>query len=274
MNVNPSLILTANPKFPAIPLRHRSDRATHHQLFIAEHTKKRPDADLPAGKTLFVLNVPPYVHAEHLSLGFTDAAGEVSHVVMADRRGVRLTPPAIAATDAASNQAVHEQFKSAYVVFRSTKALRNALTDAAEIRLYRNNKTFVETGLAQWTREYMAALPDERSIQSEVDKYMEVFERTEEQQRIAERQATADVDEEGWQTVGGGRGAGFEQKESTLQRLTEKMDEGKKKKELQNFYTFQIRDSKKQHVVGLRKRFEDDKRKIETMKKARHFRPY
>lgn len=198
---------------------------------------------------------------------------------MADRHGVRLRPfqSATVATIASSifdPPAKLQQFKSAFVVFRSTKALRAAANDVTEVRLYRDNKTILDTGLLKWTRTYLAALPDEAAIEAEVNDYMVAFERTEDEQRAVERAQPAEVDEDGWQIVKKGRGAGFEQKESTLKRLEDKIETGKQKKELQNFYTFQIRDSKKQHVVGLRKRFEEDKRKIETMKKQRHFRPY
>lgn len=256
---------------------------------MTEHSKKRSDADLPVGRTLFCLNVPPYVQADHLAAGFADASGgEVAHVVLADRCGVRLqaaeaataagaAPPHTTSSHFTAPPVGRNQFKSAYVVFRSTKALRSVLAaDCSEVRLYRANKTLLDTGLARWTRDYLAAQPDERTLEAEVNEYMAAFERTEEEQRAAERRqkAEAEVDDEGWQTVGKGRGAGFQQKESTLHRLEQKMEAGKQRKELLNFYTFQIRDSKKQHVVGLRKRFEEDKRKIESMKQARQFRPY
>lgn len=259
--------------FTVVALKHRSDRSTWHQLFIKEHSnKKRSDPDLPLGKTLFVLNVPPYVQAEHLSAGFA-TAGEVSHVVLADRKGNRfdLPNPSAVASRCFNAAPQTNSFKSAFVVFRSTKALRNALL-LNEVLLYRNDRTILVTGVVKWQREHAEALPDEKAIEAEVEQYMDAFEMTEAEQRVAERQQ--EVDEDGWQTVKKGRGAGFEQKESTLKRLEDKLEEGKKKKELQNFYTFQIRDSKRQHVVGLRKRFENDKRKIESMKQARHFKPY
>lgn len=292
--------------YKALALRHRSDRSTHHQIFVTEFTKKRSDADMPAGRTLFVLNVPPYVNGDHLAAGFTAAATtgdapdqqqqqpqqqqqqQVVRVILADRSGMRYEPLSADSETPGSTQQQHfradpeprpDEFKSAYVVFRSTKALQHILgAGTREIPLYRNDRTILETGLAKWRRDYRAAaaLLDERSIEAEVTEYMAAFERTEDEQRLAERREQlrlADAEEDGWQTVTKGRGAGFEQKESTLRRLEAKIDAGKKK-ELTNFYTFQVRDSKKQHVVGLRKRFEEDKRKIESMKQARQFRPY
>lgn len=263
-----------NVLFPhsVIALKHRSDRPTWHQIFIKEHNKKRSDSDLPVGKTLFVVNVPPYVNADHLSKGFA-IAGDVAHVVLADRKGNRFAMPntATAPSRHFTSTPNTNVFKCAFVVFRSTKALRNAL-ELDEVLLYQNDKTILTTGIAKWQQEHAQSLPDEAAIEEEVEQYMVAFEQTELEQRLVAKQP--EVDDDGWQVVKKGRGAGFEQKETTLKRLDDKVQEGKKKKELQNFYTFQIRDSKRQHVVGLRKRFENDKRKIETMKQARHFKPY
>lgn len=47
-----------------------------------------------------------------------------------------------------------------------------------------------------------------------------------------------------------------------------------KKKELQDFYRFQIRQKKVGELVELRKKFEEDKKKLQIMKEQRKFRPY
>lgn len=241
-------------------------------MFIKEHTKTRSATDLPVGKTLFVVNVPPYVNAEHLTKGFA-IAGEVAHVVLADRKGNRFALPSTlnASSRHFTSVANTNVFKCAFIVFRLTKALRNAL-DLDEVQLYQNDKTILTTGISKWQQEHAQSMPDDAAIELEVQQYIATFEQSELEQRVAAKQP--EVDDDGWQVVKKGRGSGLEQKETTLKRLDDKVQEGKSKKELQNFYTFQIRDSKRQHVVGLRKRFENDKRKIETMKQARHFKPY
>lgn len=47
-----------------------------------------------------------------------------------------------------------------------------------------------------------------------------------------------------------------------------------KKKELVNFYRFQMREQKRDQLVELRKKFEADRKKIEQLKQTRKFRPY
>lgn len=50
----------------------------------------------------------------------------------------------------------------------------------------------------------------------------------------------------------------------------------KKKKgtELKNFYRFQIREEKMKQLDQLRKKFDEDKKKVERMKATRKFNPF
>ncbi|KAK2167680.1 hypothetical protein LSH36_25g03041 [Paralvinella palmiformis] len=48
----------------------------------------------------------------------------------------------------------------------------------------------------------------------------------------------------------------------------------KQQEELLNFYAFQLRESKREHIAKLRQMFEEDKARIEQMKTARKFKPY
>lgn len=72
----------------------------------------------------------------------------------------------------------------------------------------------------------------------------------------AEKAAEEEKDEEGWTTVTGRKKRGqfaLARKESTIQKVQFKEEIKKHKKQLQNFYTFQIREAKKQskfHVVN------------------------
>ena len=48
----------------------------------------------------------------------------------------------------------------------------------------------------------------------------------------------------------------------------------KKKQHLQNFYAFQVKEDKLNRIQELRKKFEEDKKKIAKMKTERKFRPF
>lgn len=48
----------------------------------------------------------------------------------------------------------------------------------------------------------------------------------------------------------------------------------RKNKELQNFYRHQIREEKREKLITLRKKFEEDKQKIAKMIAQRKFKPF
>ena len=84
-------------------------------------------------------------------------------------------------------------------------------------------------------------------------------------------------DEDGWITV-----AKVDKKKPvkpTDSKLSEKMKgkknrRNKKKLELQNFYSHQVKEEKVNKIQMLRKKFEEDKLKIAKMKADRKFRPF
>ena len=48
----------------------------------------------------------------------------------------------------------------------------------------------------------------------------------------------------------------------------------KKSTDLKNFYRFQIREDKKNHLLELRQKFEQDKQRIAVLKANRKFKPF
>lgn len=234
---------------------------------------RRPSDDKPPGRTLFAINVPPYVQENDLKTAY-NTVGDVERVVLVESVVESSTNANIETDAVVSTSSKYfnktkpiNKFKAAYIVFKSTKQLRKAL------QLSKLDVT-VETGVNKWRNEYNANWVDEKELETEVNEYMAAFEAREQEAKADAKKL--EVDEDGWVTVKRGKssGGGFEQKESTLKALEEKIAKGKKKKEFKNFYTFQIRESKHKHIVSLRKRFQEDKLKIEALKKARRFKPF
>ena len=62
-----------------------------------------------------------------------------------------------------------------------------------------------------------------------------------------------------------------EQAEERKRQYDEKLE--KKKKEILHLYSFQDREKRKQSLVELKRKFQEDKDKISKMKAARVFRP-
>lgn len=162
-------------------------------------------------------------------------------------------------------------FKTAHIVFKLTKSLEKALK-AKHIEASGDGSTLC-AGIDKWTAQHFASIADEKALQAEVDEYMQAFEAREQEER--EEAKKVEVDEDGWTVVKRGKvGGGFQQKQSILDALERKIEDGKERKEFNNFYGFQIRASKQKHIVSLRKKFAEDKMKIEALKKARRFKPF
>ena len=120
-------------------------------------------------------------------------------------------------------------------------------------------------------------------LKKEVDQFMIKFN---EAQYERERQFSANrnvPDEDGFITVTSRRsrrapstsssdfGGGVFIKSAQAEAIAQRQ---KEKKESINFYRWQQREQKRDRLVDLRKKFEEDKKKIAQLKSSRRFRPY
>ncbi|KAJ7527391.1 hypothetical protein O6H91_16G051700 [Diphasiastrum complanatum] len=136
-------------------------------------------------------------------------------------------------------------------------------------------------GLKKWIWEYRAKRPGIPVLQKQVDTFIAEYEVHEEQAK-KEREAAA-ANDEGWTLVvnKGGRKK-VTDSESGIKvgavaiSKAEKQNEKKKSNEQAtlNFYRFQRREGRRNEVLELQKRFEEDKKRIAKMKAARKFRPF
>jgi len=84
-----------------------------------------------------------------------------------------------------------------------------------------------------------------QELQADIDSFMEEHDRKVAEEQLKLKESEGQEDEDGWVTVTRkGRKPGFARKESVEQKVLEKEGKKKAKKQLLNFYTFQIRESK------------------------------
>lgn len=210
---------------------------------MKEHSSKTEALDKPKGKTLFVENVPPYATKRSLKFAFQQA-GAVKTVIFEGE------------TDC---------FKSAYVVFNKSNDLSKALK-LENLKPLSTEAHPISTGISKWVQEYNDSVEDDDALRQRVKSTVNQYDKNEGKTDTVE-------DDEGWTVVSKkARTPGLSRKESVKSKLSEK--NAKKKKQLKNFYTFQIRESKKNHIANLRKKYEEDKKRVEAMKQARKFKPF
>ncbi|EDO44850.1 predicted protein [Nematostella vectensis] len=240
---------------------------SNHFLYFKKHSVREEESLRPSDKTLFVINVPPYCTKLAIKKLFGKCGGVKSVYLHKQPGKVKETKTSLLNTD---NEV--KGFKVAYVVFKKPSSLDAALKlDPMEVLLLSDEDNPVLTGVKKWSHEYSLRYPDPLTLQEEIDTFMREFDKKEEQAKEAEKMERGQPDEEGWITVGkGGRKPGATKVDAA--EIQEKRK--KKKKALVNFYQFQQRETKREHIAQLRKKFEEDKKKIAEMKAARRFRPY
>uniref|UniRef100_A0A8D2PJK0 Ribosomal RNA processing 7 homolog A n=1 Tax=Zosterops lateralis melanops TaxID=1220523 RepID=A0A8D2PJK0_ZOSLA len=167
-------------------------------------------------------------------------------------------------------------FQVAYVVFRKPAAVQAAKALSQEGPLLISTESHpVKTGISKWIASYEASIVNPQELKAEVDAYMQDYDKkmAEEEAKAAEEEGVPD--EEGWVKVTRkGRKPGLPRTEAANLRLLEKEKQKRARKELLNFYAWQHREAKREHIAQLRKKFEEDKQRIALMRAQRKFRPY
>uniref|UniRef100_A0A2K5ZW68 Ribosomal RNA processing 7 homolog A n=1 Tax=Mandrillus leucophaeus TaxID=9568 RepID=A0A2K5ZW68_MANLE len=244
--------------FPAIPIKFSEKQQASHYLYVRAHgVRQGTKSTWPQKRTLFVLNVPPYCTEvrDLWALG----GGSL---------GLHQAPPA-------SDICLSLQgFQVAYVVFQKPSGVSAALALKGPL-LVSTESHPVKSGIHKWISDYADSIPDPEALRVEVDTFMEAYD-----QKIAEEEAKAKEEEgvpdkEGWVKVTRrGRRPVLPRTEAASLRVLERERRKRARKELLNFYAWQHRESKMEHLAQLRKKFEEDKQRIELLRAQRKFRPY
>ncbi|KAJ3109002.1 hypothetical protein HDU96_007360 [Phlyctochytrium bullatum] len=237
-----------------------------HQLFFRLHNTKASDADrFPKGRTLFICNVPVDASARHFRRIFR-RCGPIERVIFAKRE---------------RNPYVGPAGGSAHVIFFEEEAAQRALAMRARKRVWSAELEDEETptqgegeapylgqGLKKYEAYYEMSHPPVKVLEREVNAAMEKFEEMEqERERELERRRNQ-PDEDGFILVT--KGAGRKGKAANESKRNRKA----KKKEVVDFYRFQMREAKRTELSEMRRKFEEDKARIAAMKAQRKFRPY
>ncbi|CAH0381701.1 unnamed protein product [Bemisia tabaci] len=253
--------------FKAIRLRLSENSGVYHYLYIKQNVVREACKEKPSDKTLFVMGIPPYFTENCISHLFQQC-GAISNVYIHDKPSFEL--PKVPVSKFFERKRLLG-FKVAYVVFESTDSLKKALKLKKHLTLQTEDyKPLV--GVQKWCQEYNDRIPNIVELQYEVDAFITDFDEKCREERLRQKQLM-EADGEGWVTVTRkGRNPGFARKQTVKEKILEKQK--KKNKKLLNFYAFEIKESKMNHLELLRKKFEEDKQKIEALKKARKFRPF
>ncbi|KAM6437421.1 ribosomal RNA-processing protein 7 homolog A [Liasis olivaceus] len=266
--------VVASLGYTAIPVKFSEKHQSPHYLYVKEHkVREGRDPKRPQNRTLFVLNIPPYFTEECLSRLFSNFC-PVQSVEMCEK------PKAGDGTETPRTKFFNIKtplgFQVAYVVFKRPAGVQAAKSSSLQgpLIIYSDSHP-VQTGIHKWIARYTASIMDPAELKTEVDSFMQTYD-----QKVAKEEAKAEKEEgvpdkEGWVKVTRkGRRPGLPWTEAANLRALEREKRKRARKELLNFYAWQHRETKREHIAQLRKKFEEDKQKIALMRAQRKFRPY
>lgn len=165
-------------------------------------------------------------------------------------------------------------FRVAYLVFSKVIEVDRALK-LTKLQPLNSDKHEIKVGLKKWINDYNNSVLQCKTLKENIEKFMKQHDKETKEKEIKEKKLEEE-DEEGWVTVTRrGKVENFARTDKVSNKIMGKEQKALKEKlQLKNFYTFQIRESKMKHIVALRQKFEEDKKKIAQIKQSRRFKPF
>jgi ribosomal RNA-processing protein 7 len=268
-----------------------------HYIYLKAHDPLTPDSN--AARSLFIVNVPVTATELHFKHLFSSqlAAGRVERVdfstptttsrtdqaktnIQSGRKRKRVTeediqlelqlhqlPPVWTGT-------FHPSSSHALVVFvdrpsmeASLKAAKRAAKLSSRIIWGKGMEDRVPgLGLQRYKDHNRSQYPPRRELLQSVDSYMSAYSKMEEARSRADVKRRQIPDEDGFVTVTKGARGGVVRKED-VKELGEKQKA--KNKGLDDFYRFQMRERRKEEQGEFLRKFNEDKRRVDEMKKRR-----
>ena len=270
-------------------------------LYYRPHhaTASDDDADVPAERTLLVVNVPFYYTGDELSELF-QCFGEVEQaVVLSSRATTQHKPPLLLAPleqsvyetaavstglDAWQPAPPHAYYRSARVIFASAVSVATATSTALAHSLATAPQPHIPPpatqlfGLPLLLAQYRRQRPAVDALRDSADRFMAVFDAQEQARKKAQREAAQD---DGWTLVttkrgsrnSGGAAGSEEERAERLEQARRKEEKRRAAVAGLSFYRFQGAEKKQTQLVELRRKFDEDKAKVAAMRANRRFKP-
>lgn len=291
--VNDFLVLPLHsPALPSFP------KETTHHLYLRANTPKVPTPDTP--RELFLVNVPIDATEAHIRSLFANQLGGARIETVAfegARVGKGITAPVAPARrkrkrseededaeDAAQvgqlpatyDRAVHRSGSTAVAMFVDKASAELALKEAKKAIKSRKNITWaagIESkisplGSARYLSHHKMRYPSRHALQSSIDTFMSALSAQEIARARAQTRQRSMPDADGFITVGRG-GKGDAAREEAARLKGEELAKRQKKMIGEDFYRFQVREKKKDEAKDLIRGFEEDRRKVEELRKRR-----
>ncbi|CAB4021112.1 ribosomal RNA-processing 7 homolog A-like, partial [Paramuricea clavata] len=162
--------------FETIRVKFDKNTEAFHVMYLKSHSVREENKHTPNGRTLFVLNVPPYCSKAALRNVFA-GCGAIQNIHIQKQPG----PVTEKKKSFFNLEDKTIGFKGAYVVFKKESSLQKALQLSSEIRYFSTEDKPIETGINKWCKEYASNYPNATKLQKEIDQFMEEFDKKKEE---------------------------------------------------------------------------------------------
>ncbi|KAI1286003.1 Ribosomal RNA-processing protein 7 -like protein A [Halotydeus destructor] len=268
--------------YKPFPVKYSASSNVVRQLFIKVHLSKELVSKKPDGRTLVVLNVPPLVTEACLKNLFGNY-GPVDKVIFQSEVSDCLPKHEDSKFFLSPSQPSPESYSVAYLVFKNEKSLKDIMTTIPEEPLILFPRKVegckLVAGVKLWAKQYNDSLIDPKALQQEVDDYMAVHDKIVEDEKQREKEAENVPDEDGWVKVTKHGKRKLNQNSDVIdaailsQAEKKRVKREKAMKSMAHFYTHTGREGKLNKLSELKVKFEEDKKRIATLKSQRKFKP-
>ncbi|KAI8991580.1 ribosomal RNA-processing protein 7-domain-containing protein [Mycotypha africana] len=258
--------------FKVLPvIMSESDKSIRHYFYMKKHeSKSLVDEDI-RDRTLFLLNLPADTTDRHLRKLFKGHS--IDQITYSDSGSSKI-----------ELRKLFTGGSSAHIVFTTDQDLEDVLNMRRVEKKWakEDEETDQPLGLQRYVLAYNLSRPNAKDLQHEVDSFMMKFKADEYRKERERLERMNKMDEDGFtlvvnhkkaKTTDGTIHVGAISAEAA-EAQKEYYAQKQKKKELVNFYRFQMREQKQKELKDLRRKFEEDKEKIARLKQSRKFKPY
>ena len=274
-----------------------------HYLYLRPDEPKLPTAE--ASRSLFLVNIPITTTEQHLKDLFSIqlAAGRIERVDFRDPASPPSTTPLPDPTDPnaskkrkqPSSTAIEHELQNISLPSTTTRRLHTPDTHAIVIFIDRPSMestlraakratiptappliwgqgisdTTPPLGLARYKSDHALRYPGRRALLSSVDAYMTTYARLEEARGREQARKRQVPDEDGFVMVTRGARGGVVRKEDADGSGEKEKQKKRKGGAGDGFYRFQLRERRKEEQGRLVRRFEEDRKTVEEMRKKR-----
>lgn len=289
------------PALPAFPTQSK------HYIYVRPHVPKLPNPD--SERSLFIANIPIDASEEEIRSLFTKqlGGGRVEHVdfessihsyqtrnqqlgqgkeedgaIAQAPKSKKRKRDEVAAEGVIEDEEtrlpqtweeeIRSSGSSAVVVFIDRASAKGAMREIERV-VKKPTEILWECrqrlGEKRYQTHHTLAFPPKPILQKSINAYLSAFTRAEAARNRLRARQRAVPDEDGFITVvrGGRTGpARLEEAEAAKEKLEERK---KKRGAKEDFYRFQVREKRKERERELRKKFEQDRRKVAEMRERR-----